>query len=275
MATDKTPERRLTDVLLDISEETFVKELEPPDYHRYSGLEEAVCGWARAAPLSCILSTQHKYRRPPNEAADNPEPSSVDPESSASIAEHRCGSQAGRRYTLKKSTPLEKHVDLLSDTVVAPLRLDAPERPVFSATQGEEGTLRETSLQRHHPSSKYSDNRLTKPHKNNPRHSNTMKNSHKPTNTLVPITNFTFFPPIKPPHLDAKIKGHSGKKAPEGEMFEEDWFMFGKKSDTSDEFHSYTAALTSIHRTCQHKPLLFSTLSVALPKTSCCMRPVK
>lgn len=37
-----TPERAHVDVLLDISEEDFLKELEPHEYHCYSGWEEAV-----------------------------------------------------------------------------------------------------------------------------------------------------------------------------------------------------------------------------------------
>lgn len=38
----QTPERRHVDALLDISEEDFLKELEPQEYHCYSGWEEAV-----------------------------------------------------------------------------------------------------------------------------------------------------------------------------------------------------------------------------------------
>lgn len=38
----RTPGRRHVDVLLDISEEDSLKELEPHEYHCYSGWEEAV-----------------------------------------------------------------------------------------------------------------------------------------------------------------------------------------------------------------------------------------
>lgn len=38
----KTPERRHVDTLLDISEQDFLTELEPYEYHCYSGWEEAV-----------------------------------------------------------------------------------------------------------------------------------------------------------------------------------------------------------------------------------------
>lgn len=38
----QTPDRRHVDALLAFSEEDFLKELEPFEYHCYSGLEEAV-----------------------------------------------------------------------------------------------------------------------------------------------------------------------------------------------------------------------------------------
>lgn len=38
----RTTERRHVDVLLDLSEEDFLMELEPHEYHCYSGWEEAV-----------------------------------------------------------------------------------------------------------------------------------------------------------------------------------------------------------------------------------------
>ncbi|KAK9542668.1 hypothetical protein VZT92_000509 [Zoarces viviparus] len=61
---EQTPERRHVDILLDISEEDFMKELEPHEYKCYSGWEDAVHGWARVAPLSCILLTQERYKKP-------------------------------------------------------------------------------------------------------------------------------------------------------------------------------------------------------------------
>lgn len=38
----ESPDRKHVDVLLEISEEELLKELEPPEYHCYSGWEEAV-----------------------------------------------------------------------------------------------------------------------------------------------------------------------------------------------------------------------------------------
>lgn len=39
---DKTPDKRHVDVLLDVSEEDFINDLEPHEYHCYHGWEEAV-----------------------------------------------------------------------------------------------------------------------------------------------------------------------------------------------------------------------------------------
>ncbi|XP_040896790.1 uncharacterized protein si:ch73-103b9.2 [Toxotes jaculatrix] len=283
---DKSSERRLVDVLLDISEEDFLKELEPYEYHCYSGLEEAVRGWARVAPLSCILVTQKRYKKPKHKEADNLAPLSVDPtvpnaDSSASIAEHRCESHTGPNYNLKKSMPLKQQVGSWSNPAVAALQPDASEWPVLNAMQKtmshlfleekieEGGTPRETPLQCHHLSSKYSasENRPAKP----------QKHSHRPNNTVVPIKNFTFLPPIKSPRLNPKVSGQlcSGKRASEGETLEENCFMFDKKSETkgtrvdpvgNTELPNYSAALTSKYQACQHNPHLFSAVSVSIPK---------
>ncbi|XP_040008022.1 uncharacterized protein LOC120803526 [Xiphias gladius] len=177
--------------------------------------------------------------------------------------------------------PLNQQVGSWSNTAVAALQPEASEWPVLNATKKttshllhgekieEEGKLRETPPQPHHLSSKYSvsDNRPTKP----------QKHSHRPNNTVVPIKNFTFLPPIKSPHLSPKVGGQlcSGKKASEAETLEENCFMFDKKSETrgtrvdpaaNTELPSDSAALTSKYRTCQHNPHLFSAISVSVPK---------
>ncbi|XP_018523496.1 uncharacterized protein si:ch73-103b9.2 [Lates calcarifer] len=282
----KAPERRHVDVLLDISEEDFLKELEPYEYHCYSGLEEAVRGWARVAPLSCILVTQKRFKKPKHKEADTPTPLSVEPalanaDSSASTAEHRYESQADPQNIFKKSTALNQQVGSWSNTAVAVLQQDASAWQVLKAMQKttshtfscdqkieEEGMLREIPLQPLHLSSKYSvsDTRLTKP----------QKHSHRPNNTVVPIKNFTFLPPIKSPHLNPKASGQlcSGKKASEGETLEENCFMCDKRSETrgtrvdpvaNTEPPNHSAALTSKYRTC-HNPHLFSAVSVSIPK---------
>ncbi|XP_061882924.1 uncharacterized protein LOC133634023 isoform X2 [Entelurus aequoreus] len=63
------------DALLDISEEAFLKEVEPYEYHCYPGWEEAVCGWDRVAPISGILLPQKRDKKPKQrKETDNPAP---------------------------------------------------------------------------------------------------------------------------------------------------------------------------------------------------------
>ncbi|XP_073321055.1 uncharacterized protein [Pagrus major] len=258
----KTPDRTQVDALLDISEEDFLKELEPHEYHCYSVWQEAVKGWARVAPLSCILVTQKRYKKPKHEEVDSPAPLSVvDPQvpnadSSFSTAEHHCESHVGPRNSFKKSMPVNQHTGLCSNTAEAGLGKDASECPVLDAMQKamsdllleekmeEEGMLTETPLQ----------NRPTKLQKHN----------HRPNNAVVPIKNFTFLPPIKSPHLNPQRV--SGKRAPEGETIEENCFMFDQKGGTRGTRVDPVANLTSKCRTCQHNPDLFSAVSVSLPK---------
>ncbi|XP_038556706.1 uncharacterized protein si:ch73-103b9.2 [Micropterus salmoides] len=266
----KTPERRHVDTLLDISEQDFLTELEPYEYHCYSGWEEAVQGWARVAPLSCILLTERKYRKPKHKEADNPTPVSIDPtipitDSPVSIAENRCEPHVGPHNSSKKIMPLNQHPGSWSNTAEAALQTDALEWLVDGKRE-EEGTLRDTSLQPHNLSSKYSfvsDSRPTKP----------QKYSHRPSSTVVPIKNFTFLPPIISPHLNPQKV--SGTKVPDGETIEENCFICDKKGRmrqtrvdpvSNAELRTYSAALTSKYRTCLHNPHLFSAVSVSIPK---------
>ncbi|XP_067447155.1 uncharacterized protein si:ch73-103b9.2 [Thunnus thynnus] len=279
----KTAERTHVDALLDISEENFLTELEPHEYHCYSGWEEAVRGWARVAPLSCIFLPQKRDWKPKSKEPDNLTPLSVDPtirnvDSSAGNAEPRSELQVGPPNSLKKSIPLNQQTGTCSHTTAAAPQPNPPERPALGAMQKnmshllvdekieEEGALRETSLQPHHLPSKYPSNRPTKP----------QKHSHRSNNTMVPIKNFTFLPPINSPHVNPqRVSGQlcSGKKAPEGETLEENCYMFDKRSstrgsrmDSNPELPTYAAAPTSKHRTCQYNPYLLSTGSVSIPK---------
>lgn len=246
---------------------------------------QQVRGWDRVAPLSCIFLPQKKDWKPKNKESDNPTPSAVDPanrnvDSSASNAEPKCELHLGPHNSVKKSMPLSQQLGTCTPTASTALQPDAPEWPVLSAMQKnlshllldkkieEEGALRETSLHPHPLSLKYpvSENRPTKP----------QKHSHRPNNTVVPIKNFTFLPPIISPHLNTqRASGQlcSGKKAPEGETLEENCYMFDKKSgtrgsrvDSNSELPNHIANLTSKHRTCQHNHYLLSAGSVAIPK---------
>ncbi|XP_054866915.1 uncharacterized protein LOC111572296 [Amphiprion ocellaris] len=269
--TNAAVERRIVDSLLDISEESVLKELEPHEYHCYSGWEEAACGWARAAPLSCILLNQKTHKKPKQKEADNPTPLLVDPtpsnaDSSSSITEKRGEPLVG----LHSSRKLNPRTGFWSPAMVTAQQPDDAKWSALNVMQRniahlsleenivEEGTLREPPLQPRHLPSKYSMsmNRTTKP----------QKHSHRPNNIVVPIKNFTFLPPINSPHLNNKPSGYPcrSKRAPEGETLEENCFVLDKKSGGTRRVHIdppiYSAALTSKYQTCQHKTTLSSSL---------------
>ncbi|KAL3065370.1 hypothetical protein OYC64_015526 [Pagothenia borchgrevinki] len=273
---EQTPERRHVDALLDLSEEVFMNELEPHEYHCYPGWEEAVHGWARVAPLSCILLNQKIYKKPKPKETETLTPLYVDPTipkaaSSASIAEQHCESEEGLHDSFKKAMSLNQPTEYWINPAAAALQKDASDWPVPSAMQDpmsnllhkekteKEGMLRET-LQHHHLPSRYSENRHTKP----------QIHRHRPKNMVVPIKNFTFLPPIISQHQNP-LKGQpcSGRKAPEGEIPEENLTMFDKKSGSrvdriaNPELPANSAAMTTKYRTCQQNPHLFSAVSVS------------
>ncbi|KAI4830909.1 hypothetical protein KUCAC02_002510 [Chaenocephalus aceratus] len=278
---EQTPQRRHADALLDLSEEVFMNELEPHEYHCYPGWEEAVHGWARVAPLSCILLNQKIYKKPKPKEAETLTPLHVDPttpkaDSPASIAEQHCESEEGLHDSFKKAVSLKQPKEYWINPAAAALQKDASDWPVPSAMQGpmsnllhkekteKEGMLRET-LQHHHLPSRYSENKHTKP----------QRHRHRPNNMVVPIKNFTFLPPIISQHQNPlKVTGQpcSGRKAPEGEIPEENVTMFDKKSGSrvdriaNPELPANSAALTTKYRTCQQKPHLFSSVSVSVPR---------
>lgn len=237
-----------------------------------------VRGWARVAPLSCILLSQKSYRKLKHKEVDNPDSSSSDPtppnaESSASIAEHRCDSHTSPSNSFKNAVLSKQQTGCWSNTAAAALQADASEWTVLSAVQKTAShLLLDAKIEEENApyclSSKYSvsENRPTKP----------QKHSHRPNSTVVPIKNFTFLPPIKSPHLNPKFGGQlcNVKKASEGEDFHENGFTSDTKSETrgtrldpvANTVPTYSAALTSKYKTCQHNLNLFSSASVSVPK---------
>ncbi|XP_029354927.1 uncharacterized protein C16orf46 homolog [Echeneis naucrates] len=275
---DRTPERRHVDTLLDISEEDFLKEQEPHEYHCYSGLEEAVRGWGRVAPMSCILLTQKRCRKPKLKEAGNMAPTSVDQTSLTADSSASCESHAGYQDYIKKTMTVNHQVGPTRSAAATALLPDASDLPVLCAMQKtmshhlleniKEESLNEMPVQPHNLSLKYSvsENRLTKPPRATQRHNN----------TVVPIKNFTFLPPIKSPHLNPTASGqlYSGKKASEGETSKENSFMSVKSETTGTrvdstvhtEIRSNSVALNSKYCICQHNPHLFSAVTVNIPK---------
>ncbi|XP_053284107.1 uncharacterized protein LOC128445434 [Pleuronectes platessa] len=274
----RTPERGRSktpaDILLDLSEEADLKELEPYHYHLYSGVEEAVCGWDRVAPMSCILLTQKKDRKPEPKEAEKPTISEdltpVTSESSASISEQRCESCPGLCNQPGESCLIN---------AVAGLQLDNTEWPFVNAMQKttshhfpqttEEGRTLVETWRPHHLSSKctVSGKIPVKP----------QKHSHRPNSTVVPIKTYTFLPPIKPPGPDPKMDSQtcSGRKASGGVNLQERGIMLDKRSGRRGRreepvanagLPNHPAALTSTHQTCHHNKPLFYAGSVSIPK---------
>lgn len=178
-------------------------------------------------------------------------------------------SQVDSSASIKKSMPLNQQAGTLSDTPVAAVQKDAPEWTALSAvsetmsnlllggSREEENMLRETPSQ----------SRLAR----------VQKTSLRPENTVVPIKNITFLPPLAMPPLTpqrpSRLQAFSCKKASEGETKEEISFTFDKKSGMkrtrvqpaiNRELPAHAAGLASKFQICQHNPH-FSVLNVSVP----------
>ncbi|XP_078139058.1 uncharacterized protein C16orf46 homolog [Centroberyx gerrardi] len=294
-----TPDQDHVDALLDISEENFLKEQEPYEYHCFSGWEEAVRGWGRVTPLACMFLPQKKGKKPKTGEPDHHcllcvdlKLSNVD--SSAGCPEYRCEPYADPHdSSLKKTTPLSLRVRTYSHTAASAPAAAAPECPVLTAMQTatqhlllrekivEDEKLRvsqqpSSPLLPHHLASKYP------MFKNRPARHN--KQTHRPTNIVLSINSFTVLPPVKSPQLKPqKVSGQlcNDESAVGGETSQADSVISAKESggverggetraDTvvNPEIakDTYGATLTSKYCTCQHKHHLLSAFSVSIPK---------
>lgn len=234
--------------------------------------------WARASPLSCLLTTHTSHKRPKHKGAENlspVDPTTANAESSASAAVTHLKSHARPRSS-KKSQPLNLQTESLRQIAVAdhqPHASDCPDLNVMrknsahfvSEEKMEEGTLRKAPLQPLF--SKYSllENRRTKP----------KKQDHNLNRVFVPIKKITLLPSIIPLQLNPKIcySKCSGQKAPYVETFEGNFSLFDKRSgkkgttvDTVSNSKLTKAAPTSKYQICQYNHHLFSALSDTFPK---------
>ncbi|CAN9500927.1 unnamed protein product [Ophioblennius macclurei] len=255
---NKTAERFLVDVLIDISEENLYEDQEPHEYHLYSSWEDSVCGWARVAPLSGILVTVRKCSKPKNKKANDPTLLPADP------IHCDTGSPASEPHVnvhrLIKSSPLNQQKESWGQTDTSVLQMEAPEWTHIDTVQRNiahllTGEKEEFPFQPTHQSSSHCsllDHRSTKH----------QKHSHRPSGTMVPIINFTFLPPIKSPPLSGNVcRG----KAPEGETFEENCLAFHKKNGrrrTGMDLHAYSTGMNSRYQ----RSHFFSPLPVSVPK---------
>lgn len=233
-------------------------------------IPQQVCGWARVAPLSCILVTSNPNKKPKYKEADNGSPSpdgstAFNANSSASIAaEQYCKSHVGLD-NLKKFGSVNQQMGAWSESAMAAHHADAAEWPVLNAMQRKKAhlLLEEKTVERGmhagtpqlpHLSSKYSvaEKKPAKPKKYN----------YRTNNRVVPITNFTFLPPIKSPQVISKASGYfcRGKETPEGQTSEKNGFILEKRRGTrvdtaaNSDLSTFSAALTSKYQTYWQNP---------------------
>ncbi|XP_029702598.1 uncharacterized protein C16orf46 homolog isoform X1 [Takifugu rubripes] len=187
----ESPGRRHVDALLDISEEELLRDLEPLEYCCSSSWDEAVRGWARAAPLSCVLVTQNCKKPKQKECAEPPLPNAEG--SASNNTPDQLNQHAGCRRRASSTGPVQS---------------EASPPPVIRAVQKSPADLGQAPVK-------------TRPAK-------IQRPSHT-TNTVVPIRHFTFLPPIVYPHLRRPIPG-SGAKAPDDRVAEDASLIFDRKS---------------------------------------------
>ncbi|KAM4743957.1 uncharacterized protein C16orf46 homolog isoform 1-T2 [Anableps anableps] len=258
----KMPERKYIDALLDISEESFMRDLEPYECHWYSGWEHAVQGWARVSPMSCIMINQKSPDKAKHKEDENP----------TALGLKQTPSKPG-----SPASPVERHwkshADLLNFKEAGSLNqwqgsCGPATCPVHNATQKNlpasfpGGRMKRKCVPQEttcRPSSQYSlsEIRASKPQKHTIKHNVTM----------VPIKNFTFLPPI---NSIQKVSSHvcRGKNTSDPKTL----YKLEKKIAVSQirpaSFNvpiNFTS-LTYSHQACQQDPCLFPAVSVSIPR---------
>lgn len=166
-------------------------------------LSRQVRGWARAAPLSCILVTQRDGKKPkPKESVELPSPSA---EASATVGNtpDQLNQRAGSRSHAGGAGPPQSEASRWPSGAA---RRSPSQRPQGENTQ----ELREAPAEI----------RPTRPQK-----------APHTGNTAVPIRQFTFLPPIVSPQLRPGMLG-GGAKVPGGRSAEEKGLMLVQNSRT-------------------------------------------
>lgn len=203
-------------------------------------LSRQVRGWARAAPLSCILVTQKDGKKPKQkESVDLPFPNA---EASVTVGNtpDQLNQRAGSRSHAGGAGPLQSEASRWPS--------GAARRSPSQRLQGENTQeLREAPAEI----------RPTKPQK-----------APHTSNTAVPIRQFTFLPPIVSPQLRPGMLG-SGAKAPGGRSAEEKGLMLVQNSKMRGTRVGavYPGAPADV---CQSNPRLFSAISTSA-QNSCVM----
>lgn len=263
--TDKPPDRGHVDVLLEISEEALMDDLEPYEYHCYQGWEEAVCGWTRAAPLASIVVAEKTGHKSKNKDAEHEASAKQDKLAEKNNYE-RLRSET-RNSNLSRSKRIFTKSNSSSPTSVTPEIpvIEDKSKTVCQVVSEDQTTDVGTPFQNHQEVSKYNLAGYGSP---KPR-----RNSHSTNNAMVPIKNFTFLPPIKlPQNHQQNISGYKHQ------VCETDSQCFliidkinqvrqtkGDLVNTELPKDAYNEAVSSKYRTCQHNLNYYSAVSVSVP----------
>lgn len=211
-----------------------------------------VRGWTRAAPLSSIFVSPKRNKNRTTKRADSPGRLSVD------LAPHNAERSA------KKSTEMRQSSASWSDTsAAAAAAAAASESTVFDAfwrnmpeMLPEENPKKKTSHKDHPPKSKSAKN---------------SKSIHRCSNTVVPIKQFTFLPPIEELQLSPQLLNeHIYPQRPlEGEPSEKNSFALDKKGGMKgtrvDTVMNPDSGLYSKLHVSQCNSQLLSAFSVSIP----------
>lgn len=260
-----TTERSHVDVLLEFSEEDLLNEHEQHEHSFYSSADECVKGWARLPPMSCMHVTEKKCKKPKNKEADISTPPVAEPTHSQTEYPVNDEKQNSEHRGSNKSLPLYQE-DML-------VQSNAPEWTAYNSIQTSMANLsigrkQDFTLQPALAQTNYLlspvENRTTKP----------PKYIHRPNDTLVPIRNYTFLPPIRSPQLSPNVGRYLCRgKAPDGELFEETVCTLDKKHvkrgsrmETFAKSYTYNTGMTSKLHGSQFNPPLFPAAYGSVPK---------
>lgn len=209
-----------------------------------------VRGWARVAPLSSIFVSPKRNKNRTTKRADSPGRQSVD------LALHNTDTSA------KKPTEMSQSSVPWSDTSAAVVAA-VSESPMFETFWRNMPEM----LPDENPKKKGS-------HKDSPAKSKSAKNSkslHRSINTVVPIKQFTFLPPIEELQLNPQLINEQiyPQRPLEGESSEKNGFAFDKKGGMKgtrvDTVMNHDPGLYSKLHVSQCNSQLLSTFSVSIP----------
>lgn len=206
-----------------------------------------VRGWTRAAPLSSIFVSPKRIKNRTSKRADSPGRLSVD------LALHSADRSA------KKSPETNQSSASWSDTSATAA---ASESAVFDA------------FWRNMPDMQPEENPKKKGGHKDPvksKSTKTAKSIHRCSNTVVPIKQFTFLPPIEELQLSPQLLNEQiyPQRPPEGDSSEKNSFAFDKKGGMKgtrvDSVMNHDPGLYSKLHVSQCNSQLLSAYSVSIP----------